>query len=68
MNARIVINMSSLYLEQKGPCCSERLFCVYNWGLDENILSFLIEYKALYKLSLTYIKAGLQDMELDRII
>ncbi|EEA18486.1 hypothetical protein TMatcc_001228 [Talaromyces marneffei ATCC 18224] len=43
-------------------------FCVYNRGPDENIPSFLIEYKAPHKLSLAHIKAGLQDMELDRIV
>ncbi|EAW11094.1 uncharacterized protein ACLA_067310 [Aspergillus clavatus NRRL 1] len=43
-------------------------FCVYNRGLDEKIPSFLIEYKAPHKLSLAHIKAGLQDMELDRIV
>ncbi|KAE8549038.1 hypothetical protein EYB25_007553 [Talaromyces marneffei] len=43
-------------------------FCVYNRGPDEKVPSFLIEYKALHKLSLAHIKAGLQDMELDRIV
>ena len=32
------------------------------------IPSFLIEYKAPHKLSLAHIKAGLQDMDLDRIV
>ncbi|BDD62665.1 hypothetical protein MAP00_007627 [Monascus purpureus] len=48
------------------PCADQ--FCVYNSGLDEKIPSFLIEYKAPHKLFLAHIKAGLQDMELDRII
>ncbi|KAE8553831.1 hypothetical protein TMatcc_006710 [Talaromyces marneffei ATCC 18224] len=43
-------------------------FCVYNRGPDEKVPSFLIEYKALSKLSLAHIKTGLQDMELDRIV
>uniref|UniRef100_A0A093VE36 Putative AAA family ATPase y4kL n=1 Tax=Talaromyces marneffei PM1 TaxID=1077442 RepID=A0A093VE36_TALMA len=43
-------------------------FCVYNRGPDEKVPSFLIEYKAPHKLSLAHIKAGLQDMELDRIV
>lgn len=43
-------------------------FCVYNRGPDVKVPSFLIEYKAPHKLSLAHIKAGLQDMELDRIV
>ncbi|KAF3404774.1 hypothetical protein DPV78_003466 [Talaromyces pinophilus] len=42
--------------------------CVYNRGPDDKVPSFLIEYKAPHKLSLAHIKAGLQDMELDRIV
>ena len=43
-------------------------FCVYNKGPETKIPAFIIEYKAPHKLSTAHIKAGLQDMELDRVV
>lgn len=43
-------------------------FYVYNQGPNKKIPSFSIKYKAPHKLSLAHIKAGLQDIELDRIV
>ncbi|EED22749.1 conserved hypothetical protein [Talaromyces stipitatus ATCC 10500] len=43
-------------------------FCVYNRGPDKKEPAFAIENKAPHKFSLAHIKAGLQDMELDRIV
>ncbi|OAA42190.1 Protein kinase-like domain protein [Metarhizium rileyi] len=43
-------------------------FCVYNKGSYERIPAFVVEYKAPHKLSLSHIKAGLMDMNLDNIV
>ena len=43
-------------------------FCVYNKGPERKIPAFIIEYKAPHKLSTAHIKAGLQDMEIDRVV
>jgi hypothetical protein len=43
-------------------------FCVYNRGVQEKVPATIFEYKAAHKFSLAHIKAGLQDMELDRVV
>ncbi|KAL3469056.1 hypothetical protein BJX99DRAFT_242176 [Aspergillus californicus] len=43
-------------------------FCVYNKGLEGKVPAFIIEYKAPHKVSLSHIKAGLQDMDLDEVV
>ncbi|KAL4958856.1 uncharacterized protein BDV14DRAFT_23722 [Aspergillus stella-maris] len=43
-------------------------FCVYNKGLEGKVPAFIIEYKAPHKISLSHIKAGLQDMDLDEVV
>ncbi|KAL6232749.1 hypothetical protein BDW75DRAFT_246950 [Aspergillus navahoensis] len=43
-------------------------FCVYNKGLGVKVPAFIIEYKAPHKVSLSHIKAGLQDMDLDEVV
>ncbi|KAL4748273.1 hypothetical protein BDW72DRAFT_156847 [Aspergillus terricola var. indicus] len=43
-------------------------FCVYNKGLEGKVPAFIIEYKAPHKFSLSHIKAGLQDMDLDEVV
>ncbi|KAL4748494.1 hypothetical protein BDW72DRAFT_180260, partial [Aspergillus terricola var. indicus] len=43
-------------------------FCVYNKGQEGKVPAFIIEYKAPHKVSLSHIKAGLQDMELDEAV
>ncbi|KAL4993231.1 hypothetical protein BDV10DRAFT_179484 [Aspergillus recurvatus] len=43
-------------------------FCVYNKGQEGKVPAFIIEYKAPHKVSLSHIKAGLQDMDLDEVV
>ncbi|KAL5332340.1 hypothetical protein BJX70DRAFT_404699 [Aspergillus crustosus] len=43
-------------------------FCVYNNGLEGKVPAFIIEYKAPHKVSLSHIKAGLQDMDLNEVV
>ncbi|PYI05341.1 hypothetical protein BO78DRAFT_398310 [Aspergillus sclerotiicarbonarius CBS 121057] len=43
-------------------------FCVYNKGPEGKVPAFIIEYKAPHKVSLSHIKAGLQDMDLDEVV
>ncbi|KAA8652763.1 uncharacterized protein ATNIH1004_001668 [Aspergillus tanneri] len=40
-------------------------FCVYNKGSEGKVPACIIEYKAPHKVSLTHIKSGLQDMDLE---
>lgn len=54
--------------QQHPPHSRADQFYIYNCRPDKKVPSFLIEYKAPHKLSLTHIKARLQDMELDRIV
>ena len=43
-------------------------FCVYNQGPEVKVPAFIIEYKAPHKVTLAHIKAGLQDMDLDKVL
>ncbi|OJD10750.1 hypothetical protein ACJ73_09708, partial [Blastomyces percursus] len=43
-------------------------FCVYNKGGGLKVPAFIIEYKAPHKVSKAHIKAGLQDMDLDKVL
>ncbi|PWY90674.1 hypothetical protein BO70DRAFT_306788 [Aspergillus heteromorphus CBS 117.55] len=43
-------------------------FCVYNKGMEGKVPAFIIEYKAPHKVSLSHIRAGLQDMDLDDVV
>ncbi|KAL4887799.1 hypothetical protein BDV59DRAFT_211992 [Aspergillus ambiguus] len=43
-------------------------FCIYNKGPEGKAPAFIVKYKAPHKVSLAYIRVGLQDMDLDDIL